>query len=152
MFADNEVIVPSAPIVIRRTDTTRPATLLAIGRVASALRDAGAMGVLRSGLARSLGMTNSCIQYYGRRLQAAGAIEVMDGRSGGYRWKAGAVSEVLLGSYLDPYCGSDAAPPPRRGARKRRPCIMCRNPMMSAGAGHRICDRCKSSELYRGAG
>lgn len=38
---------------------------------------------------------------------------------------------------------------PEKRRNKTLPCKMCDRPMNSTWAGHRICDECKKTELYR---
>lgn len=38
----------------------------------------------------------------------------------------------------------------RSRARRRLPCLTCGSPFPSAGPGNRVCEACKTSDLFRG--
>lgn len=51
---------------------------------------------------------------------------------------------TIAGGTDKPGAGAAAPPPaPEKRARQRRPCITCRNPFLSEGAGHRMCGTCR---------
>ena len=48
-------------------------------------------------------------------------------------------------------CMSQLKPKPERVYKvKMRPCLKCRKPFESSWAGERICQPCKSSQIWRG--
>ncbi|KQQ61183.1 hypothetical protein ASF69_01795 [Rhizobium sp. Leaf311] len=68
--------------------------------------------------------------------------EVLDRTTGAVRVKATRIG-------VDGFYQRDTGKFPEKRRDKKLPCKMCSQPMISSWSGHRICDDCKKTELYR---